>query len=244
MVDEAAAGEGGGEPPEVPVVCTSVEVAASGSGRFESGGYVYVYVDTRALRFDAETGAGWVRATRTCRRGGEVVSRETIWQLITDPDPALVASVLRDRAAREIDPPVVSLSPSDQGVVQLGMWLAVADPGAYEVTASAAPGSWVTARAELSSTVFEMGNGDVVECDGAGDPIPDSALDSAEPSPVCGYTYRQLNGGEPFQVRVTSTWSVTWTSSRGTSGTQPPIVLSSTLDYPVVEIQTVGGPAD
>lgn len=230
------------DPPEVPVVCTTTELTVPQRGRYESGGYTYVFVDARQFRFDSETGASWVRAQKTCRRGDEVVSGDTIWQLITDPDPALVASILRDRAAREIDPPSPALSPTSQGVVQLGMWLAVDDPGPYEVTASAAPGSWVTARAELSQTVFDMGNGDVIECVGAGDPIPDSALDSADPSPVCGYTYRDLNDGKPYPVTITSTWTVTWTSSRGTSGVQPPIVLTSTLDYPVVEIQTVGGP--
>jgi hypothetical protein len=231
-------------PAEVPVVCTTSELTVLQNDRYESGGYVYAYVDARYFRFDPDTGASWVRASRTCRRGDEVVSSGIIWELLTDPDPELVASVLRDRAAREIAPPSPSLSPSQRGVVQLGMWLAVNDPGPYEVTASATPGSWVTARAELTETRFDMGNGDVVVCAGAGDPIPDDTLDSLEPSPECGYTYRELDPDGYYVVTITSTWSVTWTSSRGTSGTQPPIVLSTTLEYPVVEIQSVGVAAD
>jgi hypothetical protein len=231
-------------PPEVPVVCHTREVPYQRSERGELGGMSYVYIEGRYYRFDLATGQGWVRSRRTCRRGDEVVSSDLIWETVNDPDPAVVASILRDRQAKEIAPPAPLLSPVGPGVVNLGMWLAVADPGPYVVTASARPGSWVTARADLAETMFDMGNGDVVVCSGAGDPIPTDALDSTLESPVCGYTYTELNDGRPYTISVTSTWNVTWTSSRGTGGNEAPIVKSTSLDYEVLEIQTVGGPLD
>ncbi len=167
-----------------------------------------------------------------------------MWRLVGDPDPEIVAGVLRDRQSKNLPLPDPALSPVGTGYVQLGMWLAVDDPGPESVTASAASGSWVTVRAEIARTTFDMGNGDVVVCGGVGDPIPDSRLASVEESPVCGYTYTRLNDGEPYTISITSTWSVTWTSSRGTSGVLEPVTKTASFDYEVREIQTVGAPSD
>jgi hypothetical protein len=232
------------EPPANPIVCSTRELVVYQNGYYEEARFVYRYIDTWFFRFDTVSGLTWVRSMRTCSRGGEVLSSAVIWELISDPDPEIVAKVLRDRQSREIADPVPLMSPVGPGVVNLGMWLAVADPGVQSVTASAAPGSWVTVQAEITETVYDMGNGDVVRCAGVGDPIPDSELDSVEQSPICGYTYPATNTGEPYTITITSTWSVTWTSSRGTSGTEEPIVLTTTVPYDVVEIQTVGGYGD
>ena len=67
-------------------------------------------------------------------------------------------------------------------------------------------------------------------------------LDSLEQSPVCGYTYTRLNDGAPYVVTITSTWSVGWASSRGTSGVLAPVTKTASFDYEVREIQTVGAP--
>ena len=90
-------------------------------------------------------------------------------------------AALYDRAVRDIAVPVPELSPGP-GYINLGMWMAVEDPGPNSVSASASPTTWVTVTAVLSETTFDMGNGDVVTCVGAGDPIPDNKLNSIEAS--------------------------------------------------------------
>jgi hypothetical protein len=108
------------------------------------------------------------------------------------------------------------------------------------VTARAG-GVWATTSAELVSTSFVMGDGAEVVCDGVGDPIPASMMESLEPSPVCGHTYTSVNEREPFEVVITSTWRVSWVGSGGVGGDLGSLERESRLAYEVLEIQTVGG---
>jgi hypothetical protein len=216
----------------------------SGNSRVDTGRYLYFHIDARYWRAEPATGKLWVRATRICRQGDVQVSSDISWQLIGDPDPRIVADVLRDRQAKDLPLPDPELNPVGPGYVQLGMWLAVDDPGPESVTASATAGSWVTVTAQISETRFDMGNGDVVVCDGVGEPIPGWQLDSVDEGPNCGYTYRRLNDGEPYTITITTTWAVSFTSSRGTSGVLEPVTKTASFDYEVLEIQTVGGYGD
>jgi hypothetical protein len=142
---------------------------------------------------------------------------------------------------RQIPTPSLAINPAPElgGFVNLGMWLAVTEPAPISVTATA--GSvWATTSAELESTTFDMGDGTVVVCDGAGDRIPASQMDSLGPSPICGHTYAGVNGREPFVVTMTSTWRVSWTGSGGAGGDLGGLDRTSSLEYEVLEIQTVG----
>ena len=104
------------------------------------------------------------------------------------------------------------------------------------VRAEAGP-HWAEATVTLASTRWDLGNGDVVECEGPGTPIVD--LDTPEQGP-CGYTYRRSSPEDaPYQLGVTATWAVTYRSSGG-SGAAGTIGRTVTVDYDVDEIQTVG----
>jgi hypothetical protein len=143
-----------------------------------------------------------------------------------------------DRARRAVPAPTLDLSPSPEagGIVNLGLWLALAaqDP----VTVRAEAGSlWAEATVTLASTTWDMGNGDVVTCDGPGVAIVDT--DTLEQGP-CGYTYRQSSPEDaPYTMRVTATWNVSYRSSAG-SGSVGGVDRSLSVDYDVDEIQTVG----
>ncbi len=142
------------------------------------------------------------------------------------------------RARRVVPAPSLDLSPSPEagGIVNLGLWLALAaqDP----VTVRAEAGSlWSEATVTLASTTWDMGNGDVVACDGPGVAIVDT--DTLEQGP-CGYTYlRASPDDDPYTMTVTATWAVSYRSSAG-SGSVGSIDRSVTVDYDVDEIQTVG----
>jgi hypothetical protein len=143
-----------------------------------------------------------------------------------------------DRARRAVPAPTMDISPPADvgGLVNLGLWLAI--EGQEPVTARAEAGPhWAEATVTLMSTSWNMGNGDVVECDGPGEPIAD--VDDPGEGP-CGYTYRRSTpDDQPHVLSVTATWGVTYVSSGG-SGLAGTVAQTSSVAYDVDEIQTVG----
>ena len=110
------------------------------------------------------------------------------------------------------------------------------------ITAQAGPAVWITVTPTLDTTTFDLGNGDSITCASTGVPIesvhPD--LDVVEQSPTCGYTYLHSSPDDaPYQLSVTTTWVLPYTSSEG-SGEIPPLERTITIDYDVDEIQTIG----
>ncbi len=156
-----------------------------------------------------------------------------------EPDPVVVAI---ERATRMVPLPEPGVNPplDSGGIVNLGMWLAVANPQPVDVTATGR-GTSVTVVATLATTEFDMGDGTTVECEGGGVPIdPNSPdWDSVEAGP-CGHTYADRSRGGPFEITITTTWVVTWAATDGRSGTAPDVVRTASFPYDVREIQTVG----
>ncbi len=155
---------------------------------------------------------------------------------------SITAADLVDQAvdrARQLAPaPILDISPAPDagGIVNLGMWLAVepATPSPIRVEAGAL---WAVAELTLATTTWDMGNGDVVTCDGPGVPIADPTTPDEGP---CGYTYRRSSADDaPYQLGATATWRVDYRSSAG-AGTAGTIDRTTTVTYDVDEIQTVG----
>lgn len=160
------------------------------------------------------------------------------WWEASDPDPGILLPGARREATKPIGPPQPDLSPSTSGVVNLGMWLAVAPAGPISVEARLGPDVWARTTATMTETSFDPGNGDpATTCEGNGTPIPPSAVESVEEGP-CGYTYRSpVDGGA---ITITSRWVVTWELSDGRTGADAPIEVTTVVPYDVDEIQTVG----
>ena len=163
--------------------------------------------------------------------------------------PVTTADVRTDalrRVERLLPDPSLLMSPDPAvgGFVNLGLWLAVDDPGTFSATAAVGP-VWVTVTARYDHSLWSMGNGDAVQCTGLGTPIVD--LDTTEEGP-CGYTYRQPStpqqtGDElSYHASVRGSWTITWQDYRGESGTLTPIYRTTAFDFQVREIQTVGVP--
>jgi hypothetical protein len=156
-----------------------------------------------------------------------------------DPDPVRVSI---DEATRRIPTPEPAFNPALDvgGVVNLGMWLAVAQTDPVQVTANGR-GTSVTTTATLVSTTWDMGDGTELTCEGGGTPIdPDSPAWTSAAEGPCGHTYTSPSGGAPYVITATTTWSVTWVATDGRSGTAPDVVRTNTFRYEVREIQTVG----
>jgi hypothetical protein len=140
--------------------------------------------------------------------------------------------------------PTVDMNPDPSvgGIVNIGLWLAVDDPGQVSITASVGP-VWATVTARYERTVWSMGNGDSVECSGLGTPIVD--VDTVEQGP-CGYTYEwpsapRFTGTDDlaYHASVTGHWVITYATSSGRAGSLDPIDRTTDFDYQVREIQTL-----
>jgi hypothetical protein len=149
-----------------------------------------------------------------------------------------------DRVSALLPEPAVDMNPDPSvgGIVNIGLWLAVQDPGQVSITASVGP-VWATVTARYERTGWDLGNGDQVECEGVGTPIVD--WDTVEQGP-CGYTYRwpsapKFTGTDDlaYHASVTGHWVVTYATSSGRSGSLTPIARTTAFAYQVREIQTL-----
>lgn len=145
-----------------------------------------------------------------------------------------------------IPDPTLDISPPVEagGIVNFGLWLAV-EPVAPITARAEVPGVWAQVTASQVGVIWDMGNGDIVDCDGYGDPIVD--LDTDEQSPLCGYTYEwpsapQFTGTDDlsYHATVTTEWSLHLTGSDGRDVMLEPVVIPFEYSYQVREIQTVG----
>jgi hypothetical protein len=161
------------------------------------------------------------------------------WRPVPPPDPMILLDTATDSATETIELPTPDINPATRAAVNLGLWLAVTQAGPYVARAELGPTVWAETTATLDHTTFELGNGDIVTCDGFGTPIPDHANDSIEQGP-CGYTYTEADDVGDTTITVTSTWTITWALSDGRTGTQPDITVATAIPYEVYEIQTVG----
>jgi hypothetical protein len=146
------------------------------------------------------------------------------------PDPADVASTARDRLT--LPEVQLSMSPVGPQLVGLPTWLWI-DPAGWEpVTRSAAvPGVSVSATARPVSVEWSTGDGGSVVCDGPGTPYT-AETPPEEPSPDCGYVYRDSSPEGGFTVSATVRWSVTW-SGAGESGEFPGLESTASIQVQV-----------
>ena len=131
---------------------------------------------------------------------------------------------------------IISPGP-DVGVpAQLGIWLAVNDPGQVNAFAEVGP-VWASVTARFSGMTWNMGNGDVVECAGLGTPYPEGS-GTYEQGP-CGYTYTKLGDAGVHRVSAVGHWDVQLITSDGVNQSLDPIDRTFEFDYEVYEIVTV-----
>lgn len=135
--------------------------------------------------------------------------------------------------------------PRSMQVLGLPTWMWAADPGdstTGPITRYESAGDLtVTATGHLTSTVWSMGDGGSVTCNG-----PDAAGTvyaasyGADPSPTCGYVYGWTSAGQPggaFTVSVTANWTVDWEGG-GQSG-QITVSMARTAQLRVGEVQVI-----
>jgi len=135
------------------------------------------------------------------------------------PPPNPVTLAQQAIAAMNLKAITVGIVPDPSGVGLVGMpnWMWVTNPTANTwgpLTRSASAAGWtVTATAQVTRVTWNMGDGQVVVCNGPGTPYQDSY--GKRQSPDCGHTYTRQGA---YTVRATSHWVITW-AGIGQSGT-------------------------
>lgn len=180
--------------------------------------------------------------TRVCVGDDGTVSIQLAW-LATPPgapSPAVLAALAVSRLP--IRGPNIGVAPDPDGSGLVGvpvwLWTAVTPStwGPISATASV-PGLSVTATANATKIVWDMGNGHSVTCTNPGTPH----TGQAGKSPTCGYDgYPDPSSTKPggrYKITGTTTWHVTWAGG-GTSGVLDVTRQSSTTidigELPVV----------
>lgn len=160
------------------------------------------------------------------------------------PDPAVLAQQAVDSMG--LQPVEIGIIPEpgegSLGTVGLPQWMWVSDPGPETTgpnTASASlNGYTVTAIARLDRVEWDMGNGQVVACDGPGTVwSADVGFDAAGEvldSPDCGYRYQEMGD---YEVTATSFWEVEW-SGIGETG-QIDLTLADSTAIRMGEVQVL-----
>ncbi|TBO59471.1 ATP/GTP-binding protein [Streptomyces kasugaensis] len=156
---------------------------------------------------------------------GAAGAGQPFWSASPPPGKAVDPAVLAQEAVdkMKLTGPDIGIvpKPGGTGLVGLPVWMWTAKtPEAYGPnTASATAGAvTVTANAQVSQILWDMGDGHTITCTTAGTPYQTSY--GKRRSPDCGYLYQHSSKDEPGQkytVTATSTWTVDWNGG-GQSG--------------------------
>lgn len=175
-----------------------------------------------------------------CLRGGEAVFQREIMV----EESSVAPEVVRNRARARLDPPSPTpassppLSGSTYVNVPTWLWLDEGDWAPLEVSETEGLVT-VTVRATPTQAAWDMGDEQVVVCDGPGVEweagLPETATD-------CSHVYEHSSYGEPdgrFAGSVTVTWQFEWWINGVYQGGFGSVDLSSGFEVAVGEIQAV-----
>jgi hypothetical protein len=131
--------------------------------------------------------------------------------------------------------------PGSKSYVGVPIWMWAENPtplnyGPYVQTTTLGEVT-ITATAQVSSVVWNMGDGSTVSC-ASGTPF-NSAFGAVD-SPTCGHRYSRTSASQPggtFPITATSQWQVTWEGG-GESGVIP-LTTTATSAVQINEIQSV-----
>ena len=177
------------------------------------------------------------------------VAGETYWiscsdsyvnRIVYDPANVIDPGTLARRAFNEL--PLIYPRPrtappaTANQLVGVRTWLWVDPADWHPLSATAAIGGLsATVTATPTSTVWTMGDGTTITCDGPGTPYDPQRPDD-EQSTQCSHTY-QHDG--PYTVLATIVWTVSWTSSTGAGGDLGTVQRSTQFPLTVEQRQAV-----
>lgn len=181
--------------------------------------------------------------------------RNLFWQnanTLPDDDHAPTPEVLAGYAYDKINVPTteIELKPATKFTVNLPTWVWLDKAAFKEVKVRAElenAGVWAETTAKPVALHLEPGtegaetypaSGDCeINSDGSiGTPY---SKDDADKTPPCGITYLRATSGQPYQLKASITWQISWEGSGGARGDLPDGIFETTQDMAVQEIQAV-----
>lgn len=187
---------------------------------------------------------------------GQIVLRDPVTGQITGTIPAdelrtgttstvTVSSALLAQFALAdltLPSPSIGMSPDGDQVVQLASWMWVdrAQWAPHDRTANAGPVS-ATVTAAPVRVEWDMGNGNVVTCNGPGRVYAPRFAGQPDATD-CKYTYRHSSAGqagESYDVTATVVWRASWTGSDGDGGALGELTSQTTESVRVAEVQAL-----
>lgn len=173
-------------------------------------------------------------------------------RLIGDPPPANNAPVITlthaqagaiavARLTLTANAPGIGPDPKknewDMAAIGYPLWLWADGPTQVGPVSENVAGLSVSLTARVSKTVFRMGDGKSVTCQGGGTPYASWVQPGAK-SPTCGYVYEKPSlPSKKYTVTAITYWDVTWTVN-GFSGVET-VPLIATRQLPVGELQAI-----
>jgi hypothetical protein len=97
-----------------------------------------------------------------------------------------------------------------KAIVNLESWLWI-DPAQWPPTSATATAGGITATATATPqyVVWDMGDGNSMNCNGPGVAYNTSIPDQDQ-STTCGYTYQETSASGPFRITAAIEYDVTW----------------------------------
>lgn len=217
-------------------------VASLGEGLAEATvvqqqGVEEIGADGTAYRTDPDSGD---RMILRYRSGPDCATNGLVW-VSTSLTPESLIPGLRVEITRILPLPVPNMSPMpDVGsYVNLGLWIAIEEPGPQGARITDGP-VWAEGTGTLTGFTFDPGDGTApFDCPLTGVPYVEGSQ-TLDEGP-CGYTYTQTSPeGAPFPLTITANYDVTYVLSNGVTGGLGIIARPDSFPYDVDEIQTVG----
>ncbi|MGW3950110.1 hypothetical protein ACWEKM_03855 [Streptomyces sp. NPDC004752] len=164
------------------------------------------------------------------------------------PKPETLAAYAYDQIS--VPKTEIELKPETKSTVNLPTWVWL-DKGTFtDVTVRAelpGTGLWAETTAKPVALHLEPGTADAETYPASGDcTINDDGSigtpyekGSAGRTPPCGITYLRATNGQPYQLKASITWQITWVGTGGAKGDLPDGTFETAQDMNVQEIQSV-----
>lgn len=216
-----------GDPPRVKYCGDSIDGAAchgtedSSPGGKNSTAPAYTGPTRLELAYERCEEGDYVAGPVPCKAGASAA--DMLRRMLADRPGSPGTAAREVVALLGLRPPRIGIvprpGPNSMGLVGLNNWMWVDNPDAQTFGPATATGNidaWtVTLTGHVESVDWDMGDGQVIHCTGAGTPYQDGY--GFDPSPDCGHVYTRQG---VYTVGATAHWRVDWTTSDGAqSGT-------------------------
>ncbi|MEV0642011.1 hypothetical protein AB0I77_45230 [Streptomyces sp. NPDC050619] len=228
-----------------------VDHYGKGKAEFDSGeGY-----ENYNLGKDGYFWRGVINENRRNELDSMDCERTLFWQnanTLPDDEHAPTPDVLAAYAYDKINVPgtEVELKPAAKSTVNLPTWVWLDRATFQEVKVRAElpnAGVWAETTAKPVALHLNAGTEDAETYPASGDCAinDDGSIGTpytkgdADKTPPCGIRYLRASGGEPFQLKASITWQISWEGSGGANGDLPDGTFETTQDMNVQEIQSI-----